>query len=155
MRGASVTTMIERFIHLKEVIEAQNSFHPFKQNELVIATVLNPPKLVWFKGNGPPPANFNNRLKDIMELNSWIQKFNAENGRICTPSFHRFGVRTTKEKVNGVGPVTTVQRHQFSQWRQSEQTDDMVHLSDRWRVRMGQAVLRHFQGEYERNGALD
>ena len=154
LRGATRDSMVEDFIHMKEVIQAQDAHHPHKQNELVVATVLNPPKLVWFAGNGPPPSDFNNHLKDIMELNSWIKFFNSENGRICTPSFHRFGVRTTRGRLGG-GPLTSIQSHQFSQWRQSEPTRDMVHLSDRWRVRMGQAVLRHFQGEYQRNGVLN
>ena len=65
------------------------------------------------------------------------------------------GVRTTRGRIGGSGPVTSIQSHQFSQWRQSEPTRDMVHLNDRWRVRMGQAVLRHFGGEYQRNGLLD
>ena len=155
LRGASRNSMVEDYIHMKEVVQAQDAYHPNKRNELVIATLLNPPKLVWFAGNGPPPSNFHNHLGEIKELNSWLKFFNTQNGRICTPSFHRFGVRTTRGRIGGSGPVTSIQSHQFSQWRQSEQTRDMVHLNDRWRVRMGQAVLRHFEGEYQRNGLLD
>ena len=154
LRGASRDSMVEDFIQMKEVVEAQDVYHPTRKNELVIATVLNPPKLVWFPGNGPPPSNFQNHLQDIKELNSWIKFYNSQNGRICTTSFHRFGVRTTRGRLGG-GPVTSVQAHQFSQWRQSEPTRDMVHLNDRWRIRMGQAVLRHFAGEFQRNGVLD
>ena len=154
MRGADVTTMIEKYIALKELIEAQNSKHPQTKNEMVIATVLNPPKLVWFEGNGPPPANFVNHLDMIKELNSWIKFYNEQNGRICTPSFHRFGVRTARRRL-GDGRVANVQSHQFSQWRQTEPTHDMVHLSDQWRIRMGQAVIRHFTGEFARFGALE
>ena len=76
------------------------------------------------------------------------------NGRICTPSFHRFGVRTARRRL-GDGRVASVQSHQFSQWRQTEPTHDMVHLSDQWRIRMGQAVIRHFTVEFARFGALD
>ena len=78
LRGATRDSMVEDFIHMKEVIQAQDAQHPHKQNELVIATVLNPPKLVWFSGNGPPPTEFKNHLKDIMELNSWIKFFNLQ-----------------------------------------------------------------------------
>ena len=148
LKGHTRDMIVEDFIHMKEVITAQD-----KQNELVIATVLNPPKLVWFPGNGTPPSSFTNHLKDIMELNSWIKFYNTENGRICTPSFHRFGVRTTRGRLAG-GPLTSIQAHQFSQWKETEPTRDMVHLNDRWRVRMGQAVIRHFQGEIQRNGVL-
>ena len=154
MRGASVTDMVARFINLKEVIEKQNSYHSHAPNEMVIATIINPPKLVWFEGNGPAPANFENKLDMLKEINSWIQFYNKDNGRTCTPSFHRFGVRTARRKL-GNGKIANTQSHQFSQWRQSEPTHDMVHLSDQWRVRMGQAVMRWFKGEFDRFGVLD
>ena len=41
LRGASRDSMMEDFIHMKEVIEAQDVYHPTKKNELTIATVLN------------------------------------------------------------------------------------------------------------------
>ena len=44
--------------------------------------------------------------------------------------------------------------HQWSQWRQSEPVEDMVHLRDYWRVKIGAAVVRHFEGEFERGGIL-
>ena len=55
LKGASRDTIVERFMNLKEVIDRQNLHHPHAKNELTIATVLNPPKLVCFDGNGPPP----------------------------------------------------------------------------------------------------
>ena len=94
IRGADVTTMIGSFIALKELVDAQNAKHPHAKNEMVIATVISPPKLVWFEGNGPPPANFVNHLDMIKELNSWIKFYNEQNGRVWTPSFPRFVVRT-------------------------------------------------------------
>ena len=44
LRGATRDTIVERFIHMKEVIESQNAYHPEKKNEMVIATIINPPK---------------------------------------------------------------------------------------------------------------
>ena len=145
LRGADNTTVVERFILMEEKVEQQNTFHPHAKNEMVIATILNPPKLVWFPANGPPPTNHHNMLQEIKELNSWIKMFNENNGRVCTPSFHRFGVRTCRG----------VQSHHLNQWRHSETVRDMVHLNDRWRIRMGQAVIRHFKGEVDRFGHLD
>jgi hypothetical protein len=145
LRGASRDTIVERFINLKETIDKQNVWHPHAKNELVIATILNPPKLVWFAANGPPPPNYVNHLKDVKEINDWLKNYNQSNGRVCTPSFHRLGVRT----------IRGVQSHHLSQWRQSEPISDMVHLSDHMRVRMGQAVIKHFRGEWDRFGTLD
>ena len=144
LRGATRDTVVGRFIQLKETIDAQNAYHPHARNELVIATILNPPKLVWLAGNGSDPPGFKNHLQDLKELNNWIKFYNRENGRICTPAFHIFGVRTVKG----------VQAHQLNQWRQSEPVTDMVHLNDRFRIRMGQAVVRHFRGEQVRFGNL-
>ena len=42
-----------------------------------------------------------------------------------------------------------VQAHQLNQWMQSGPVMDMVHLNDRFRVRMVQAVVRHFRGEQD------
>ena len=149
LQGASRDTLVERFMNLKEVIDRQNVVHPQIRNELTIATVLNPPKLVWFEGNGPPPTNFVNHLQDLKELNSWIKFFNQQNGRVSTPCFHRFGVRTTKATT-----LTSMQTHQISQWRATEPVHDMVHLNDTWRVRMAKAVVKYFQGERDRFGIL-
>ena len=150
IKSASRDTVVERFMNLKEVIDRQNIHHPHAKNELTIATLLNPPKLVWFDGNGPPPSNFTNHLQDLKEINSWIKFFNTQNGRVSTPCFHRFGVRTTKAST-----LTSIQTHQLSQWRASEPVHDMVHLSDLWRVRMAKAVIKYFTGEKERFGILD
>ena len=46
LKGASRDTVVERFMYLNEVITRQNAFLPHAKNELTIATVLNPPKLV-------------------------------------------------------------------------------------------------------------
>ena len=54
IRGGDRDLIIGRFIRLKEVIDTQNAYHPHVQNQLVIASLLTPPKLVWFADNGPP-----------------------------------------------------------------------------------------------------
>ena len=55
IKGADKDLIIGRFIRLNEVINEQNNCHPPVRNELVIATLLTPPKLVWFDDNGPHP----------------------------------------------------------------------------------------------------
>ena len=44
--GGDRDIIIGRFIHLKEVIDNQNAYHPHVQKQLVIANLLTPPKLV-------------------------------------------------------------------------------------------------------------
>ena len=152
MKGGGLDTIKDSITTLKNTIDVQNAFHPHAKNELVVATVLNPPKLTWFPDNGWPPAGHTNRLEEIMTLNNWIVKFNEGNGK-PTPRFHRFGVKTGR-RFGQDGMPLPYKIHQWSQWRQSEPVEDMVHLSDYWRVRMGAAVVRHFEGELERGGTL-
>ena len=69
-RGQTRDQVVESFMHFKlTVIDRQSRKIPGIKNELVIATVLNPPKLVWFQDNGPQPRHYRNMLPDIKELN--------------------------------------------------------------------------------------
>ena len=78
IKGADKDLIIGRFIRLNEVINEQNNCHPPVRNELVIATLLTPPKLVWFDDNGPPPPNHENLHQVIKDINSWITFFNTQ-----------------------------------------------------------------------------
>ena len=152
-RGKSRTDIVASILHFKQTVEKQNAFHPHTKNELVVATILNPPKFVWFPENpGTPPPNYTNRLAEIKELNSWITYFNQQNNKF-TPRLHRLGIKNGTKKDKD-GKKVRVLHHLFQQWRQSEPRFDMMHLSDEWRVRMGSHVVRHFQGELERHGVL-
>ena len=154
LRGSDRDLIIGKFIHMNEVIAMQNSYHPQVKNQLVIATLLTPPKLVWFGDNGPPPPNHVDHHQTIKEINSWISFFNTQNGRTYTPRFNRFGVRCGKKWDADAGKLVSYQQHQFNQWRASEPVEDKLHLTDQWRVRMAGAVIRHFRGELDRFGVL-
>ena len=154
IRGADRDTVVGRFIRLKEVIDEQNLFHAHASNQLTIAALLNPPKLVWFEGNGPAPDDHVNHLGDIKEINAWISNQNSNNGRTYTPRFNRFGVRCGRVWDEGAGSMVKYQQHQMNQWRESEPVHDKLHLNDQWRVRMAGAVVKHFQGELNRFGPL-
>ena len=152
-RGKTRDEIVEMFIHFKETVDKQNCYHPSVQNEFVIATILNPPKFTWFVDNGPPPRNHQNLLSEIKELNSWIVFYNNQNGKNITPRFHRFGVKDCwamgKEKKR-----VRVKRHMHAQWRQEQPINERMYLNDVTRLRLGVAVVRHFQGEQERHGIL-
>ena len=152
-RGRTRDEIVESFLHFKMMVDRQNSRHPGQKNELVIATILNPPRFVWFKDNGPPPKNHKDMLQDIMELNSWIIFFNNQNGKPVTPRFHRFGIRDTMVKGKD-GKKVRVKKHIMAQWDVSEPVVQRMHLSMQFRYRMGLSVTRHFRGEFERHGKL-
>ena len=68
--GKSVTDVIEQIVHFKQKVDRQNP-----RNELVVATLLNPPKYTWFEDNGEPRRNH----KPILPL----QGLNLFFGAIC------------------------------------------------------------------------
>ena len=150
LKGGTIT-ITNSILNLKNIIDEQNQFHPAAKNELVVATILNPPKLTWFSDTGPPPPGHTNRLEEIGQLNQWIVEFNLGYGN-PTPRFHRFGVKCGRKFVNGASVPLHV--HQLKKWRQSEAVGDMVHLNDYWRTRLGAAVVHHFESELEKKGVL-
>ena len=151
LEGGNFETVTNRILQMKNTIEENNKFHPAMPNEFVVATILNPPKLVWFADNGTAPHGHVNRLEEIMAINRWITEFNDSYGQL-TPRFHRYGVKRGKYLSNGVPVGYTI--HQLSQWKQSEPMKDKLHLSDYWRIRLGGAVIHHFQAEIAKRGVL-
>ena len=151
IKGGNVDSVTNSILNLKIAIDEQNKFHPDKPNELVIATLLNPPKVAWFPDTGTPPPGHNNRIEELTEINRWIVEFNDSYGNL-TPRFHRFGVKTCRKLVNG--RLVPLHAHQLRRWRQSEAVGDMLHLNDFWRVKLGQSVVNHFKSELEKKGVL-
>ena len=144
LKGGNMTSITNSILNLKQVIDYQNQFHPSMLNELVVGTILNPPKLCWFPDTGPPPHGHINRLEEITAINQWIVEFNQGYGNY-TPRFHRFGVKSGRKFVNGAS--VPFHAHQLRRWRQSEAVHDMIHLNDFWRIRLGLAVVHHFESQ--------
>ena len=44
--------------------------------------------------------------------------------------------------------------HRWNEWRVMDKKEDMLHLNDKMRARMGQAVVKYFDGETKRKGVL-
>ena len=151
LKGGDMTSVTNSILHLKNLIDEQNVYHPDTPNEFVMATVLNCPKLTWYPDNGPPPPGHHNRLEEISALNQWIIEFNQGYGN-STPRYHRYGVRSGRKFLHG--EYVPMHVHQFKKWRQSEDIADMVHLNDYWRVRLGGAVISYFKSELEKKGKL-
>ena len=149
VQGGTKDTLMSAIRHFKEVVDSQNRNHPRAKNEFAVATLINPPKLVWYPDNGPPPAGHHNRLQEIKELNDDIIKFNCENNMFYAPRFQMLGVRKTK-KWFADGSFSNFKSHRWEAWRATEPVHDKLHLSDQLRVRMARGVVRYFQGEVER-----
>ena len=130
----------------------QNKFHPGRSNSFAVAPILPAPKLVWFPDNGACSPNYVNRRDEVATLNEWVKTFNMKNDIHQVPAFNIMGTRTTKKRVGG--QQTEFKTHRWNLWRASEAKEDKLHLIDRERVRMGQYVLKYFQGERRDKGPL-
>ena len=145
----SLTTQYRRFYFNSTY---QNKFHPGSSNSFAVAPLLPAPKLVWLPDNGPCSSSYVNRRDEVATLNEWVKTFNMKNDIHQVPAFNIMGTRTTKKRVGG--QLTEFKTHRWNLWRASEAKEDKLHLIDRERVRMGQYVLKYFQGERRDKGPL-
>ena len=148
------TLVIQSIKGLKMNVDCQMHYHPGHQNQLTVAPILMAPKLVWYPDNGDTPPGYNNRMVELTELNNWITEFNKVNCVEPAPRFQTYGVRKNT-KVLKDGSKWDFQTHRWNEWRQSEARDDKLHLVDRQRVKMGQAVVKYFEGSMARRNPLD
>ena len=153
LKGGDFNTVKDEIERFRRHTKDQDSHHPGLVNEFSVATIINPPKMVWFPDNGPPPPNHRDRQDELLQLNEWIDLFNRQNGRLCVPRFHLYGTRTNKRLVNGIHQV--YKTHRWNEWRSSEPRHDMLPLADRMRIKMGRQVIRFFTSEDERRGCIN
>ena len=153
IKGGDLNSVKEEIRKFRKEVQYQDRLHPGLVNEFSVATLINPPKMVWFPDDGPPPPNHRDRQEELFQLNEWIDQENRENGRLCVPRFHLYGTRTGKRLVDGF--QRTFKTHRWNEWRSSEPRHDMLHLSDKMRIKMARQVIRFFEGEYERHGHIN
>ena len=151
IKGGNAAKVRESILGFKDDVLSNNRYHDVnKKNEFYVAPMLTPPKLGWFRDNGPRPRNYTNRLGELQELNAWIKDFNASNNISgVLPNFQTWGTRSWTDDWGQVRMT-----HRWNQWRSSEAVDDKLHLSDNLRAKMGKAVVKFFEGELERKGPL-
>ena len=153
LRGGDKTSFIEAVKGFKINIDAQNKYHSNGlKNEFCVAPVMNPPKLCWFPDNGQEPPNYENRLVEIAEMNDWINNFNRANGMSGPPCFQTWGTRSSM-KVLEDGSAWPFKTHRWNEWRETEKSEKL-HLNDKMRGKMGQAIVKYFQSENDRKGIL-
>ena len=154
LKGGDKHSFIEAVEGFKINIDAQNKYHTSGgKNEFCVAPLMNPPKVCWFPDNGEEPPNYNNRLLEIASINGWISDFNRKNGMSGPPCFQVWGTRTSR-KILEDGSSWPMKTHRWNEWRVMDKKEDMLHLNDKMRARMGQAVVKYFDGETKRKGVL-
>ena len=147
--GRSRNDIVESIMRFRIIVTAQNKQHPHSENEFVVATIPNPPKLAWFPGNGELPQGHVNLLPELKELNAWIIYFNEQKGKI-TPRFHRLGIKNGSRR-NAEGKRERILCHLFGHWSPDVPKSQRLYLGEEMRVRMGVQATRHFMGELDRH----
>ena len=149
IKGYSPEEMLREYDHLVQFVHYQaHKFHPELHNTCTIGTLYYPPQLCWLPGKGECPPGFKNHLAAMQYLNTEIERLNQES-HLKSPNFPVFGVRAGGKHVkdvhgNQVWEDTT--HHRYNDWREQE-VGNMLHLSDKMRMKMGRWVGKYFEME--------
>ena len=155
VKGGTRESVMTAIRNLKEKVTQQNRYHPGSSNQFAVSPLVCPPKLVWYPDSGPlPHGHAGNRRQELDDLNNDILSFNAQNGLVHVPHFNTLGVRRTKLWFED-GSWRNILQHRMNQWRATEEPHNKLHLVDGLRVKMGQMVVKYFEGEMNReDGAI-
>ena len=156
LRGGDRVSVMAALRQFREVVAANNHYHPGTPNKFAVAPLLIPPRLGWYEDNPPPgpPTSYVNRLNDIQMLNQEIEEFNTHNGMGNVPHLNLLGARRYKVWYED-GTHRQVVHHRMGQWRETEERFDKLHLNDTMRIRMARMVQDYFVGEVQRAQAVN
>ena len=102
---------------------------------LAVATILHTPSMYWHEADGEVPTSTYVNLKHVVDrTNLKIQDFNLHHGVPYAPKFQGSG-----ERKKGMH-----RGYQFSHWRE-ENREDMLHLKDKYRIKMMKAYIKYFE----------
>ena len=128
------------------VLSLKNSANPEIKNTFVVASMMYPPALCWFRDNGPEPHNYTNLKSKIDWLNGQIDDMNIRNGISGYPSFHTYGMRVSSETIvdsDGKRRKVRTKSHRWEHWKEPARRDKFNLREDR-RIKMGTAVNNYF-----------
>ena len=141
----------------KMITEEAMNYHTYGRSSLWVATLIFPPKIAWFKGDGPCPYPPNrNKLETIMALNGRITLFNhmlcrtgrqppitEDKTRIpTTPQLHQVGIETSIRHEGSIRRLVT--HHNWKCWRPTKEPADTMHLTDSERAKIGRAINEYY-----------
>ena len=147
LRGHSVDRIIYDLKSLQSLVHRLAP--PGEINSIAIATVLIPPKLAdmqhFYNGN---------RLSDIVNLNFQIMELNENQQQSplpvrFAPKFHSWGKCSSKANLSTAPRylMENLPKHRYNQWRE-DVPEEMLHLDDQNRLRMGRACIGYFKALY-------
>ena len=155
LESGSKDVVMDSFKKFKKTVDHQNYHHPGAANQFAVAPLIFPPKVAWFRDNGPLPNGHGGcRENEISKLNDLILNFNAQHGLPFVPHFNTLGVRRYKKYYDD-GSWRMVVHHRMNQWSQTEPRHEKLYLGEALKIRMGKMVVKYFEGEISReNGSI-
>ena len=137
----------EGFKHFtNHVLAIGDKLCPDTKSTVAIATLMYPPKLAWFRDNGPEPYRYDNQKEKIYWLNGKIDQINHDNSVPIYPGFHTYGVRVdtiTTVASNGEEVKTRTKSHRWGHWLEGPRREKITLAHDR-RFKMGKALNNYF-----------
>ena len=128
------------------VIKIGKELHPDTANTVAIATLMYPPKLCWFRDNGPEPYNYRNEKEKIDDLNHRIESLNIDNSVPIFPGFHSYGTRKSTIKTRDEYGDIQLQHmfcHRWEHWQEVGRRDKLTLRPDRL-LKMATALNKYF-----------
>ena len=120
--------------------------HPETKNTVAISSLMYPPKLAWFRDDGPEPYHYHNQKEKIHWLNYKIDQLNHRNAVPKYPGFHTYGVRKdTATVINTYGQKDRLETktNRWGHWAETARREKM-HLKPDRRFKMGEALNNYF-----------
>ena len=143
LAGLSPHQIIDKMAHFRTQVELLGARGNSEPNSFAVCTVPLPPKCTRLPADNYRPAT--DRTEDIKQLNEMILSFNTGGGcpfkSKLAPRYHTWGLENSSIRA------PALDRHREWEWRE-EEVENMLHLKDSTRLRMGKSAMKYFLYAY-------
>lgn len=158
MRGRPLDKIMKDLVNFKrDVINLERSFANNGECTFAAATLPYPPKISALPAEEREIQT--NRFETLSKITDFIREMNRNNvstdptprGSYNAPTYHTWGMKTTHADPNVYGPRNRMESmvgYRQPQWRE-EKYEEMVHLDNKSRLRMGKAAIKYFMVLYD------
>ena len=157
LQGQSVEQIITELQTFKELVKrvGWNSGH---ENTFAVTTMIFPPAVTRLAYDEPcMKPGWVNRVMDIIKINDYIIRLNESGEDSCytrhVPRLHCYGLKKVIESESNEAIrssdvyISSMNMHRRAAWREWAM-DDMIHLSDHYRLVAGKSINRYLARIY-------
>ena len=145
MEGYARDSIMNQFREFSRTVLAPNQASETRHT-FAIASLCYPPKLCWFRDDGPEPYQYTNQKEKVDWINSEIHQLNLANNIPVYPGFHTYGVRVDSkfQMYNGERRIYLRTRsHRWEHWVEGPRREKFTLRTDRL-FKMGKAINNYF-----------